>query len=195
MKLVNPLYYPFAVFAGAVVLVVGVRIANLSGVVMFPLATAIAIGGAMLRQAQEPQSLNLGDLELERQVQAIRQQASSLADKTHAFRSEATQLLTNASQMELLVAVQYACDRALELPAKIDQMVQRLQNSGVTLLSASELQRQLTEAEARLNFSSGAARQQLQTLTDRLRRNLQLVQQGHDVRQSRIANLQRLLLE
>jgi chromosome segregation ATPase len=95
--------------------------------------------------------------------------------------------------MELLVAVQYACDRAVELPDKIDQMIQRLQNSDATLLSASELQRQLTEAETRLRSSSGTAREQLQTLTDRLHRNLQLVQQGQDVRQSQIANLSMLV--
>lgn len=195
MKLVNPLDYPLAVLAGAVVLVVGVRISHLPSVVMLPLATGVAAGVAMLRQSHEPQSLNLGDPELEKQVQAIQQQARSLADKTGAFRLEATRLLTNASQMELLVAVQYACDRAVELPGKIDQMIQRLQHSDPTLLSASELQRQLKEAETRLRSSSGAAQEQLQTLTDSLRRNLQLVQQGQDVRQSQIANLSMLVTD
>ncbi|MGQ9871445.1 hypothetical protein [Leptodesmis sp.] len=179
--------------AGAVVLVVGVRISHLPSVVMLPLATGVAAGVAMLRQSHEPQSLNLGDPELEKQVQAIQQQARSLANKTGAFRLEVTRLLTNASQMELLVAVQYACDRAVELPGKIDQMIQRLQHSDPTLLSASELQRQLKEAETRLRSSSGAAQEQLQTLADRLRRNLQLVQQGQDVRQSQIANLSMLV--
>jgi small-conductance mechanosensitive channel len=147
----------------------------------------------MLRQSHEPPSLNLGDPELEQQVQLIQKQARSLADTTTAFRSEATRLLMTASQMELLVAVQYACDSAAELPDKIDQMIQRLQNSGPTLLSVNDLQLQLKQAQTQLNSSSGVAREQLQRLTERLHQNLQLVQQGQDVRQSQIANLSMLV--
>jgi hypothetical protein len=42
MKLANPLNYPLAVLAGGIVLVVGVRLANLSSVVMLPFAAVIA---------------------------------------------------------------------------------------------------------------------------------------------------------
>lgn len=194
MKWVNPLHYPLAVLAGGILLVVGVRLVRVPSWVMVPVAAGVTIGMARVRQSQEPVLINLGNAELERQVRAVQQQARQLADKTQTFRTEATRLLTKADQMELLVAVQYACDRAMELPGKIDQLVTHLQGHEA-LLSRQELQQQLADVETRLRSSSGVARDQLQTLAARLQENLELVRQGQDVRQAQVANLAMLVTE
>lgn len=194
MKIVNPLQYPLAVLAGAIVLVVGVRLARLPGAIVLPLALASTVGLSYLRQSQELTRLPLENPELERQVRSVQQQARALAEKTVSFRLEATRLLTAADQMELLVVVQQACDRAVELPGKIDQMIRRLQG-GDSLLSTAELRQQLTQVETRLRSSQGVAREQLKTLAERLQRNLELVHQGRDVRQAQVANLETLVTD
>lgn len=194
MKIVNPLQYPLAVLAGAIVLVVGVRVAKLPAAIVLPLALASTVGLGYLRQSQELTRLHLDNPELERQVRSVQQQASALAEKTASFRVEATRLLTAADQMELLVAVQEACDRAVELPGKIDQMVRRLQGSS-SLLSTAELQQQLAQVETRRRASQGVAREQLNTLAERLQRNLELVHQGRDARQAQVANLETLVTD
>lgn len=194
MKLANPLYYPLAVLVGAGVLVVGVRVAGLPSAVMVPVAVVVATGGAILRKGPVPESLGLGDPELERQLLVVHQQARNLANKTSLFRLEATRLLTDAAQMDLLVAIQYSCDRAGELPDKIDQLTRRLQGSD-SLLSANELKQQLSEVESRLSNSFGIAHEQLVRLAERLQQNLQLVQQGQDVRQAQVSNLAMLVTD
>lgn len=192
MKLANPLYYPFAVLAGGITLFVGVRLAKLSSVVMLPVAAAVATGGAMMRKSQEPEILSLDNPELEQQLQAVRQQAKTLADKANVLRLEASKLLT--TQLELLAAVQYACDRAGELPTKIDQLTHRLSGSD-SLLSVNELQQQLSEVQTKLQSSSGVAREQLTKLADSLQRNIQLARQGQDARQAQVLSLSTLILD
>ncbi len=188
MKLANPLQYPLAVLAGAFVLVGGVRLAAMPSVVVFPLAIGIAVAGATVQKSREPEQLNLGNPEMEKQLLGVRQQAKQLAGKTHELRQEATRLLTQASQMDLLAEVQYACDRAEELPTKLEELTHRFQSRD-SLLSMGELQQQLAEAESRRQKSSGVAREQLNQLVEGLRRNLKLVQQGQDARQAQVANL------
>jgi chromosome segregation ATPase len=192
MKLANPIFYPLPILVGSIVLVLGVRIARVPSVVMVPAAAAIATVGAAFRKSQEPESLNLDNPELERQLQRVQQQAKGLAERADGLRSEAANLLSNSAEMELLVAVQYACDRAHELPSKVDQLARRMQGAD-SLLSVEELQQQLAEVDYRLRNSSGVAHEQLQRLAESLRRNIQLAQQGQDARQAQVVSLSTLI--
>lgn len=194
MKLANPLYYPLAVLAGAVALVVGVRVAKLPSVVMLPLAAAIATAGAVVLKSQQPKSFNLDNPELERELQAVRASAQGLADKANALQLEAARLLSNSFEIEVLASVQLACDRAAELPPKVDELARRMQGAD-SLLSVQELQQQLTEVQAKLQSSSGAAREQRTKLAESLRRNIQLARQGQDARQAQVASLSTLILD
>lgn len=193
MKLANPLHYPISVLAGAVILVAGVRLANLPPVLAVPLAMAIGVGGAALQKAQTAQA-TLENPALERELQSTRQQARELAEKANNLRQESSRLLTDSAQMDLLVAVQAACDRATELPARVDQLSRRMQGAD-SLLEVSDLQQQLTEAETRLRASSGIAHEQLERLAESLRRNIRLAQQGQDARQAQVVSLSTLILD
>ncbi len=193
MKLANPLHYPLAILVGAIVLVIGVRIARLPSVVMLPIAAAIATAGAVVLKSQEPERL-LDNPELERELQAVRISAKALADKANALRLEAAKLLTSADQIELLAAVQYACDRAVELPAKIDHLARRMQGAD-SLLSIDQMQQQLAQVQTQLQSSSGVAREQRSKLATSLQRNIQLARQGTDARQAQVASLSTLILD
>jgi hypothetical protein len=117
----------------------------------------------------------------------------NLAEKAEILRQEANQLLTtDSSQLELLTAVQYACDRAIDLPAKINQFAGQLQSPN-SLLSISELQQQLLEVQTKQRSSSGVARQHLDQLAESLKRNIQLAQQGQDTRTAQITSLYTLI--
>ncbi|MDX2096601.1 MAG: hypothetical protein SFW36_02395 [Leptolyngbyaceae cyanobacterium bins.59] len=194
MKLANPFYYPIAILVGGIVLVLGVRVAQLSGVVMIPVAAGVATLGAAVLRSRQPTALKLDNPALERELQSVQQQAQLLARQSEVLRTEATRLLTDAVQMELLGIVQYACDRASELPDRIDALAHRLQGSD-SLLSVHDLQRQLGEAEARLRNSTGVAQEQLNQLVLGLRRNIQLAQQGQDARQAQVLSLSTLILD
>jgi chromosome segregation ATPase len=192
MKFVNPLQYPLAVLMGAIVLVGGVRFAKLSPIIILPMAAAIATGGALLLKAREPESFNLDNAALEQELRSVQQQAQTLATKATALRAEAARLMTEVTQMELLVAVQYACDRASELPAKFTHLAQRLQG-GDSLLSVQELQQQLNTASSRRETSQGVARDQLNHLINSLQQNLNLARQGQDARQAQVISLSTLI--
>ena len=194
MKLANPLYYPVPVLVGAIALVLGVRILKLPNAVVVPGAVAIATVGAAIRKGQEPESLNLDDPELERQLTSIRAQALTLSERAQSLRAEATHLLTDANQMELLSVVQYACDRAEELPANIDQLARRMKGSD-SLLSADELQRQLKNANANAQESQGVAREQWEKLASTLEWNINLSQEGKDARQAQVVSLSTLIVQ
>ncbi|MEO0852095.1 MAG: hypothetical protein AAFY15_01140, partial [Cyanobacteria bacterium J06648_11] len=150
--------------------------------------------GATYRRQQLPQPLDIDNPALARDIQAARQQALELAEKAQALRAEASRLLTEAEQMELLVAVQYACDRAEELPAQIDHLSRRSEGKD-SLLSGDDIQRQLVEVRSKLKSSSGIARDQLAQLEDSLDRNLKLARQGRDARQAQVVSLSKLLAD
>ena len=194
MKIANPLYYPLAVLGGGIFLVMGVRIAKLPSWVALPSAAMIATAGGMALKAREPENLYLGNPALAREVQSIRQKVQVLTKQADDLKAEATRLLTAANQMELLGTVQYACDRAHELPAKIDQLARRLKGSD-SLLSVEDLQKQLGEANAKLASSSGAAQEQWSKLAVSLNRNIELARQGEDARQAQIVSLSTLISE
>lgn len=193
MKLANPLYYPLAVLAGGVFLVVGVRLLGISHSIALPIAAAVATAGAAFMKGQEPESLGL-DPALEREFMAVQAQAKQLVEKSQELRTEAAKVLTAANQMDLLVAVENACTLTDTLPDKLSQMVRRFQGTE-SLLSVEELQRQLTEVQTRMKGSTGIAREQLSKLADSLRRNIQLAQEGQDARQAQMVSLSTLIID
>ncbi len=188
MKLANPLHYPAAIFAGGVVLFLGVRFAQLPNTIMLPVAAGIATAGAVYFKSREPESFNLDNPELERELQAVKASAIKLASKANDLRQEATKLLTDSFQIELLAAVQLSCNRAKELPDKIDYLARRLQGSD-SLLSVDELRNTLAEVQRKISLSDGIAKQHLGQLETSLQRNIQLAQEGRDTRLSQIVSL------
>ncbi len=193
LKLTNPLHYPLAVLAGGVVLVLGVRLVRLPSLVAVPVAMATSVGAAALRkQGDSTATIALEDPKLEAEIKALYNKGQSLAEQAVALRDEATERLTGAAQMELMGAVQYACDRTQELPTKIQQLGQRL-GGGKSLLSAEDLTQQIKEAKTKRNKSSGAAKAQWQTLIDSLERNLNLAKEGEDARQAQVVSLSTLI--
>jgi hypothetical protein len=193
IKLANPLYYPISVLAGGVVLVVGVRLMGLSNIVILPAAALVTTAGATVLKSREPDEQKLAHQQLQRELQLMQASGKSLAEKAEVLRQEANQLLTRSSfQLELLIAIQEACDRAIELPAKIDQLASRLQGAN-SLLSVSELQQQLLEVQTKQQASSGVAHQHLNQLANSLKRNIQLAQEGQDTRTAQIVSLYTLI--
>jgi hypothetical protein len=188
MKLANPLNYPIAVFAGGVVLFVGVRPIGLPSTVVIPAAVGVAVAGASYLKSRQGESPDLNNPELAVQLQSIRAMAATLAAKSNDLRAEATKLLTSSAQIELLAAVQLSCDRVLELPSKIDNLAKRFKGDD-SILSVSELQLQLAEVRQKLRSSSGIASQHLDRLADSLQRNIDLAQEGRDTRLAQILNL------
>lgn len=194
MKLANPFNYPLTVLVAGIALIAGVRLAKLPIAVMLPASAGIAIAGATWRKSQQPEALNLGNSELEAELLMVRRQAKVLADKAGELRQQSTQLLTDSTSFELLAAVQCACDRASELPAKIDQLAQRMQGND-SLMSVADLQKQLATVELKQRSSSGVVGEQLAKVATSLQRNIQLAQEGQDARQAQVASLSTLILD
>ncbi|MEM7726554.1 MAG: hypothetical protein AAF208_09295 [Cyanobacteria bacterium P01_A01_bin.45] len=192
MKLANPLNYPIAVLIGGITLIVGIRFVRLPSVVMIPLSAGVATVGAVYFKSRKPESLGLENPQLERELQTVKERAINLAEKAQELRQEAGKLLTDAMQMELLIAVQYGCDRVVELPSKINDLARRLHGKD-SLLSVTDLQQQLSEVEIKIKSSSGIAKKNLSQLVQSLERNIQLARQGEDVRQAQVINLSQLV--
>jgi hypothetical protein len=192
VKLANPLYYPLAILAGGIVLVIGARLTQLPSIVVIPVAAAIATGGAITLKAREPESLNLENPELERDVLVLHQQARALAIKAEDLRREATQILTSSAHLELLGTVQYACDRAVEMPQRLETLTHRLQGSD-SLLSVEALQQQLVLVRQKQTDGSGVALDHFQKLAASLQRNIDLARQGSDARQAQVISLSTLV--
>jgi hypothetical protein len=165
---------------------------RLPNVVILPIAIAATTLSAIALNSRQPEAIDLDNPALERELSALRQQAKDLALKADTLQQEATQLLTNPLQMDLLGTVQYACDRAKELPRNLDGLMQRLQGQDA-LLSREDLQSQLTDAQRRLSASSGATYEHLHRLVNSLQRNIELTQQGTDARQAQVLNLSALV--
>lgn len=119
MKFVNPFHSSTAILMGAIALVIGVRGLHLPKAVALPMAATIAIATATLLKSRQPPSAELADSSLEQELRTVHQQAQQLAQNAEQLRTEATQRLTQANQIELLRAIQYACDRVQELPTRL----------------------------------------------------------------------------
>ena len=194
MKLVNPLYYPLAVLAGGITLIIGVRFIQVPSIIAIPTAAAIATVISIPLSQKEASKINIDNPTLAREIQSVQQQAKLLIGKAGDLRKEAKQMLTSSSQLELLTAVEYACDRTQELPDKINNLAQKLQGSD-SLLSPLQLERQLAEVQARQRNSYGLAKEKLQQLATSLENNLRLAQQGQDARQAQVVSLTTLVIE
>lgn len=194
MKLVNPLNYPLAILVGGISLVIGVRLVKLPSLIIIPISGAISTAIAISLNQKEANRINIDNPSLVREIQSVKQQANLLINKTEDLRHEAKEVLTAASQLELLTAVEYACDRTKELPDKINHLSRRLQGSD-SLLSTRELKRQLREVQIKKNSSSGIAKEQLGQLVTSLENNLRLAQQGQDARQAQVISLNTLVIE
>ncbi|MUH01052.1 hypothetical protein F7734_55835 [Scytonema sp. UIC 10036] len=195
IKLANPIFYPLSVLVGGVVLVVGVRFARVPNVVILPTAALVVTVGAAFLKSKEPNEKKLAKQELQKEVKMLYNAAKNLADKSINLRQEAKHLLTDDSlQIELLAIVEEACDRATELPQKIDQLSRRVQGDN-SLLSPTELQQQLLEVQKKLGASSGVARQHFEQLANSLKRNIELAKAGEDTRQAQLVNIYTLIQE
>jgi len=188
MKLTNPLYYPLAVLAGGVCLIVGVRLVNLPSMIILPMAAGVAAVAAGYLHYREPESFYLNNPELEQELQTVKASALALVNQANKLKLAAQRLLTDAFHVELLAAIEISCDRAVQVPEKIDHLAQGLQASN-TQLSVSELQQQLTQVQDKLSSSSGVAQQHLQQLAASLQRNIKLAEEGQDIRLAQIVSL------
>lgn len=191
MKFAHPLYYPLAMLAGGFTLVVGVRFAQIPNVALLPVAAVVATTGATWLKSRDSETFNL-DNSVAKELQAVRDRAFLLADKAIALQLEATKLLIDSGQIELLATVQYTCDRTVELPAKIDSLVRRLDGSN-PLLSVKELQQQLIAVQVKLQNSSSVAKEHLNQLVKSLQRNIELASPGQDTRMAQVINLVTLI--
>lgn len=195
IKFANPFYYPVAVFVGGVILVAGVRLLKLPNMVILPAAVAVTTLVSAGLKSQEPTEEELAQQLLKQELQAIKSTAKILADKSQVLHQEAQQLLkSNSWQMDLLVAVQHACDRATQLPIKIEQLADKLPKTQ-SLLSVRELEQQLEEVNTKIAANSGIARDNFLKLADSLARNIDLARTGQDTLQAQILNLKILLQE
>lgn len=144
-------------------------------------------------KSREPSEEKLAQQKLQKELHMLQNAAKILADKSGSLRQEAKHLLTDDSfKIELLAIVEEACERATELPTKIDELSRRVPGHN-SLLSATELQQQLLEVQKKLGASSGVARQHLEQLANSLQRNIELAKAGEDTRQAQIVNLYMLI--
>jgi chromosome segregation ATPase len=190
VKFANPLEYPLAVLIAGVVLVVGVRVLGLPNLLILPTSAALAAGGAIFLKSREPDEGELARRQLQQELQDVKSLAATLARQAEILREEANQLLASSLdfQLDLLVTVQRACDRAVEFPLKIEQLSQKI-SAKESLLSVADLEEQLSGVNNKIKNSSGAARQQLEELAASLQRNIQLAKQGKDSREAQVINL------
>ena len=194
MKIVNPLNYPLAVLFACICLVVGARKIKLSPWLMLPITVAISFVGAGYLAKKEPPKVNLNNPILEQELNNAKIQAKLLISKADHLRIEAQKLLQNSSQMELLTAVEYTCQRTLELPEKINHLTQKLAG-GDSLLSREELNKQLQQVKSQQKNSKGRALIQLQQLENTLKNNLQLVEEGQDAREAQVFSIVTIITE
>ncbi|MGB3755634.1 MAG: hypothetical protein WBA07_04580 [Rivularia sp. (in: cyanobacteria)] len=193
MKLANPLYYPIAALAGGVILVAGVRFIGLPNFIALPAAAVVATGGAAAIKSREPDAQKIAQQQIQRELEMLQNSSKTLAEKAQTLSQEANQLLSRGSfEMDLLVAVQEACQRAIELPVKIDELGRRIHGAN-SLLSVNDLQQQLQEVETKRSSASGIASQHLDQLSNSLQRNIQLAREGQNARTAQITSLYTLI--
>ncbi|MBD2343217.1 hypothetical protein [Anabaena subtropica] len=192
LKLTNPLDYPVAVLVGGLSLFVGVRLGGLPSPVVLPVAAGITMVGASFLKSREPEYLALDNPELEREINAVKVSALALANQANELRLQAKKLLTDSFQIELLAGLESSCDRAVELPGKIDTLVWNISGNN-SLLSVDKLQQQLQEVKQKRQSSSGVSKQHWQELADSLQRNIKLAKEGEDTRLARIINISTLI--
>ncbi len=194
MKIPNPLYYPWAVLLGVVVLAGGIRGLRSPQWLIIPLAAIVTTATATLQRSQEPETWDLDHPELEAELRAAKQQAEQLATKTTILMADANQYLTSVEHIDLLVMIQGACHQLRSLPQRIDQTALSFKNMD-DLFTVDELQQQLAEVKQRLHVRSSRPYPHLQAMETSLERTIQLVQQGQDTRQAQVAHISTSILD
>lgn len=193
LKLANPLQYPLAVLVSGIILIIGVRFLGIANTIILPTSAAIALSGATWLKLQEPDENKLYKKQLEQELQAIKFLSQQGEKQAELLRQEANQLLTKTEfQLDLLVIINSACDRAVELPRKIEQLAEKI-SANESLLSSQELQKQLLDVKLKISSSSGITRQHLEKLATQLEENIRLAEVGKDTRQAQILNLHTLI--
>lgn len=197
MKLVNPLNYPLGVLIGGISLFLGVRIANLSSLIMLPLSGSIVVISSMIlgnKNQDNYSKIDLDNKALESELNQAKKEAQLLVNKAENLRSEAKKLLHDSWQMELLTAVEYSCDRTFELPQKIEDLSRKL-SGGDSLLSVEELQEKLANIKKKKKSVEGVALEKLQQIELSLIRNIALAKQGESARQAQVFSLTNIITE
>lgn len=154
MRIVNPLNYPLAILIAGISLFLGVKVIKLSNFIMLPSSIVIAIIGSTFLASNNQSNHSKIDLDnktLEAELSQAKKEAELLLNKAENLRLEAKKLLHDSWQMELLTAVEYSCDRTLELPQKIEDLSNKL-SGGDSLLSVEELTEKLKEIKKNKNL-------------------------------------------
>ena len=193
MKVANPLNYPLAVLIAGISLFVGVRVVNLSNKIVLPTTVLIAfLGSAIL--AKDDNQIDLENKLLTQELKSVQQEANLLVNKAEELRLEAKKLLHDSWQIDLLTAVEYACDRTLELPSKIEALSKKI-SGGDSLLSVEELEKKLLGINKKKRATHGIARIQLEKIEASLQRNINLAKQGESARQAQVFSLTNLITD
>lgn len=195
-KVANPLNYPIAVFVAGICLFFGVRFANISSFLMLPISVSVGvIGSSFLAHNQSNNGkINLENKALEKELELAKQEAKLLIKKAENLRLEAKNLLHDAQQIDLLTAIEYGCDRTLELPEQIDYLSKKL-SGGDSLLSEEELEEKLKDNLKKQKSASGLALKQLRQIESNLRRNIDLAKQGKSAREAQVFAFANILTE
>lgn len=195
VKITNPLNYPLAVLGGGICLFLGVRIMSLSSFLVIPASISFAlITSTILAQKSSENSLNLENKSLENELRLAKKEAQVLITKSENLRLEAKNLLRDSWQMDLLTAVEYVCDRTLELPQQIEDLTRKL-SGGDSLLSVEELEKKLEEVKKKQKQSDGLALNQLRKMESSINNNIILAKRGQSARQAQVFALINLITE
>ena len=88
--------------------------------------------------------------------------------------------------------MEYACDRTLELPAKIELLSNKISGDD-SLLSIEELEKKLANIKRKKKTAQGVAKEQLEQIAISLQRNIALAKQGESARQAQVFSLTNLI--
>lgn len=197
MKIVNPLNYPLAILIAGISLFLGVKIFKLSNFIILPSSIAIAVIGSTFlayNNQQNNSNIDLDNKALETELNQAKKEAQLLVNKAENLRLEAKKLLHDSWQMDLLTAVEYSCDRALELPQKIEDLSRKL-SGGDSLLSVEELQEKLANIKKKKKSADGVALEKLQQIELSLIRNITLAKEGQSAREAQVFSLTNIITE
>jgi len=197
MKIVNPINYPLAILIAGISLFLGVKIVKLSNFIILPSSIVIAVIGSTFlahNNQQNNSNIDLDNKALETELNQAKKEAQLLVNKAENLRLEAKKLLHDSWQMDLLTAVEYSCDRTLELPQKIEDLSRKL-SGGDSLLSVEELQEKLANIKKRKKSADGVALEKLQQIELSLIRNITLAKEGQSAREAQVFSLTNIITE
>jgi predicted membrane chloride channel (bestrophin family) len=179
MKLANPLHYPLAVLAGAGVLFVGVRVADLPDYVAIPSAIGVAIAGSTYIQSRSRHP----------QLKDIKAVGASLSAQSRQLQADAVKLVRAGDRIDLLAQVESICDRALSLSLKIETLSLPQTDESKTAEELARVQAKLTEVRQKAKNSSGKIAAYWKDLADTLESHATSLKEGKTVEEERVVAL------